>query len=90
MGVNVDPSPSQVLEINLFMRFLREVELEDVNLLVRRNTWYHLNGYFIDLWRLLNARDALMIQRSKSKWLKEGDANLKIFHNVSRQDLVGI
>lgn len=44
MGVNVDLSPSQMLEINLFMRFLREVELEDVNLLVHRNTWYHLNG----------------------------------------------
>jgi hypothetical protein len=42
MGVNVEQSPSQVLEMNLFMRFLREVELEDVNLLVRRYTWYHL------------------------------------------------
>jgi hypothetical protein len=35
---------------------------------------------FEDLWRILKAKDALLAQRSRSRWLKEGDANSKFFH----------
>ncbi|MCH86627.1 LINE-1 reverse transcriptase like, partial [Trifolium medium] len=35
---------------------------------------------FRDLWKLLKNKEALMFQRSRSKWLKEGDANTKFFH----------
>lgn len=43
-GVNSGVSSSQVVESNFFNGFLREVDLEDLNLLGRRYTWYHPNG----------------------------------------------
>ncbi|MCH99194.1 LINE-1 reverse transcriptase like, partial [Trifolium medium] len=33
------------------------------------------------LWKFLKNKEALMFQRSRSKWLKEGDVNTKFFHS---------
>jgi hypothetical protein len=44
-GVNVGVSSSQALECNIFNDFLRDVELDDLNLLGQRYTWYHLDFF---------------------------------------------
>jgi hypothetical protein len=36
---------------------------------------------FFELWNLLKSTDALTFQRSRNKWLREGDANSRFFHN---------
>jgi len=43
-GVNDVASPSQILDMNLYQRFVRDVELEDHHVLGRMFTWYHANG----------------------------------------------
>jgi hypothetical protein len=36
---------------------------------------------FGDLWHLLKSKDSLIVQKSRARWLREGDANSKYFHN---------
>lgn len=42
--MNDEATASQVLEMYLFNHFIGEMELQDLNVLGRRFTWYHLNG----------------------------------------------
>jgi len=50
---------------------VEESGLSDLEILGRKDK-------FCELWRFLNAKYVKMVQMSRSKWLKEGDANSKI------------
>jgi len=43
-GVNKGSLASTVAEMNFFNIFLRELKVDDVNILGRKFTWYHSNG----------------------------------------------
>jgi len=44
---------------------------------------------FNTLWTSLKAKDSLSFQRSRVKWLKEGDSNTRFFHNCMKARLKG-
>ena len=44
VGVNVVNSTANDSEIHLFNNFIRDLEVEDVELLGRKFTWFHANG----------------------------------------------
>jgi hypothetical protein len=40
--------------------------------------------YFSDLWHLLKSKESLVLQKSRSRWLREGDANTSYFHSLMK------
>lgn len=35
---------------------------------------------FVELWNALNAKESLLRQKSRIKWIREGDSNYSFFH----------
>lgn len=58
-----------------------EVGLEEEEIASRKSK-------FSDLWKILRAKDASIVQRSRARWMKDGDANSKYSIRALRGELV--
>jgi exonuclease III len=75
-GVNEEVNPSQREEIILFNTFLREVDLEDLNLLGRRFTWFHPNGRAMSrIDRVLTSEEWANLWGDSSLWVLPRDVS---------------
>jgi exonuclease III len=75
-GANEEVNPSQREEIILFNTFLREVDLEDLNLLGRRFTWFHPNGRAMSrIDRVLISEEWANLWGDSSLWVLPRDVS---------------
>jgi hypothetical protein len=59
---------------------IREKDLRGEQGLLTSSEVEERKKLFGDWWRILKSKDVLMAQRSRVKWLKDGDTNSKYFH----------
>jgi len=75
-GVNEGATSSQLLEMDLFNCFINEVELEDLNVLGRRFTWYHPNGRSMSIIdRMLISDERFYVWGDNTLWVLPRDVS---------------
>ena len=74
-------------------RLKEEIEELDVrgeeSLLNEEEVQTRRNNFSL-FWSLLKSKDSLVVQKSRVKWLKEGDADTKFFYNCMKARASGI
>jgi exonuclease III len=75
-GVNAEASAVQILEMFLFNSFLWEMDMEDLNVLGRRFTWYHPNGRSMSrIDRMLNSEEWARVWGENALWVMPRDVS---------------
>lgn len=72
--IHDEASSSQLLLMSLFNHFINEVELEDLNVLGRRFTWYHHNGRSMSrIDRTLISKEWSQLWGNNTLWMLSRD-----------------
>jgi hypothetical protein len=67
-------------KVPLLICRIQELEVEGENRVLLTEELLEWKNCCEQLWLLLKSKDRLEFQKSKSKWVKEGDANTSYFH----------
>ena len=75
-GANEEATSGQLLEMYLFNNFIGEMDLQDLNVLGRRFTWYHPNGRSMSrIDRVLISEDWSQMWGDNSLWVLSRDVS---------------
>jgi hypothetical protein len=71
-------------KINILVEDIRDLDVKGELVSLTEKEVVLRKKLFVDLWHLLKSKELMIVQRSRARWLKEGDANTSYFHKCMK------